>query len=237
MYNNFFSQYGFSLSGKQVNQFKSYFEILVSENQKYNLTAITDEKDVYIKHFLDSILIKSFFDTYAYNYNGISIMDIGTGGGFPAIPIKIIYPEINVSALDALNKRINFLNIVSQQLKLDGIEFFHGRAEDYGQDSKFRETYDIAVSRAVAELRMLLEYVMPFVKINGYFVAYKSLKFDEELHQAQNALRLMKTEYLGSIKVNLPEDYGTRELMIFKKMGKIANKYPRKAGTAKKTPL
>ncbi|MBS7526531.1 16S rRNA (guanine(527)-N(7))-methyltransferase RsmG [Fusibacter paucivorans] len=217
--------------------FDHYYNRLVSENEKYNLTAITDEKDVHIKHFIDSMLIKVFFDTYKIETKQKRLIDIGTGAGFPAIPIKILYPEIEVTGLDSLKKRIAFLEMLKEDLTLKDIQFIHGRAEDYGRDTLYRETYDFAVSRAVAELRMLLEYVMPFVKVGGYFVAYKSLKYAEELENAENALKQMKTRYIETIRIVLPENSGERELMIFQKMENIQKKYPRKAGMPKKNPL
>jgi 16S rRNA (guanine527-N7)-methyltransferase len=237
MHREWFEHVNLSISENQYEMLETYYQRLVSENEKYNLTAITDRKDVYIKHFIDSMLIKHFFDVFKIETTQKQMIDIGTGAGFPAIPIKIFYPEIIVTGLDSLQKRIGFLNIVKDALALDHIDFIHGRAEDFGRDKKHRESYDFAVSRAVAELRMLLEFVMPFVKVGGYFIAYKSLKYEEELDNASNALKQMKTRYIQTIRITLPENYGERELMIFQKMENISSKYPRKAGMPKKSPL
>ncbi len=228
-----FESNGFSLNDLQLEQFDKYFEFMVSENEKYNLTAIIEKNDVYIKHFLDSMLIKnSGIDIFSK-----SIIDIGTGAGFPSIPIKILEPSVKVTGLDSLNKRITFLNQLVALLGLDQCHFIHGRAEDFGQDKKYREFYDIAVSRAVAELRLLLELVMPFVKVNGYFIAYKSIKTKTELDDAQNALKCMKSKLVDTKKILLPDGYGERDLLIIQKTGNIEKKYPRKAGVPKKNPL
>jgi 16S rRNA (guanine527-N7)-methyltransferase len=237
MHSTLFEAANINLSNREKNLFSDYYERLINENEKYNLTAITDEKDVYIKHFIDSMLIKHFFDLYELDTKEKRLIDIGTGAGFPAIPIKIIYPNLDITGLDSLNKRVVFLEMIKKDLAMERISFIHGRAEDYGRDPKYRESYDFAVSRAVAELRMLLEYVMPFVKVGGYFIAYKSLKYAEELDNAGNALKLMKTKYIETIRITLPENYGERELMIFQKMENIQKKYPRKAGMPKKSPL
>jgi len=237
MYKHYFNEFGIELNTRQNEQLRQYYHTLIEENQKYNLTAITEEKDVYIKHFVDSMLIEKFFQKYSFHVTDQKIIDIGTGAGFPAFPIKILYPEMKVTCLDSLNKRIKFLNDTAKILSFTGVETIHGRAEEIGQLPAHREVYDFAVSRAVAELRLLLEFVMPFVKVNGYFVAYKSLKHDEELKDASFALSELKTEYIETIELHLPEDYGKRELMIFKKIGNISKKYPRKPGIPKKSPL
>ena len=237
MYKDYFDQFGIELNKKQASQLEKYYHTLIEENQKYNLTAITEEKDVYIKHFVDSMLIEMFFKKNSIHVTNQKIIDIGTGAGFPAFPIKILYPEVKVTCLDSLNKRIKFLHDTSNMLSFSNVQMVHGRAEDIGQLSEHREKYDFAVSRAVAELRLLLEFVMPFVKVNGYFIAYKSLKYDEELKDASYALSELKTEYIETIELDLPEDYGKRELMIFRKNGNISKKYPRKPGIPKKSPL
>lgn len=229
----YFDEIGFQLTPQMVSQFESFYQLLIEENEKYNLTAITDKKDVYIKHFVDSILINQL----DFDLNDKKIIDIGTGAGFPALPIKITNPSVRVTCLDSLNKRIGFLNMVTDALELKHVEKVHGRAEDFGQNKAYREQYDFAVSRAVAELRLLLEFVMPFVKVGGYFIAYKSLKSDQELKDADNAMKVLKCELVDIIKFDLPEDSGTRDLMIFKKTGQIAKNYPRKAGLPKKNPL
>lgn len=228
-----FEANGFSLNNKQLEQFDKYFEFMVSENEKYNLTAIIEKNDVFVKHFLDSMLIKNS----GIDITNKNIIDIGTGAGFPSIPIKILEPSTKITGLDSLNKRITFLNQLVALLELNQCQFVHGRAEDFGQDKKFREVYDIAVSRAVAELRLLLELVMPFVKVNGFFVAYKSIKTKTELDEAQNALKCMKSKLVDTQKILLPDGYGERDLLIIQKTGNIEKKYPRKAGVPKKNPL
>ncbi|MBM7560997.1 16S rRNA (guanine(527)-N(7))-methyltransferase RsmG [Fusibacter tunisiensis] len=228
-----FKDYNLELSEDQVRQFELFYEHLIRENEKYNLTAITQHEEVIIKHFLDSILCLSL----GYDFKKSKIIDIGTGAGFPAIPLKIMVPDCHVTCLDALNKRVNFLKLSADVLKLSDMTYIHGRAEDFGQNSKYREVYDFAVSRAVAELRLLLEYVMPFVKPGGFFIAYKSLKSDDELNDAQNSIRLMQCELVKNVNIVLPKGYGTRDLLVFRKIGHISNKYPRKPGIPKKAPL
>lgn len=228
-----FAQSGLDITEMQLNKFNKFYELLLSENEKYNLTAITELNEVYVKHFIDSILIQKL----DFDYGHKKMIDIGTGAGFPAIPLKIMNETLQITGLDALNKRIHFIEMAMKALKLSDVELIHGRAEDFGQMPKYRENYDFAVSRAVAELRLLLELVMPFVKVNGYFLAYKSLKTKTELDEAQNALKCMKSTLVDIVEFQLPCDYGVREIMIIKKIGNIEKKYPRKAGTPKRSPL
>ncbi len=217
----------------QLDKFERFYQLLIKENEKYNLTAITERQDVYIKHFIDSILIQKM----SFDFNDKRMIDIGTGAGFPALPLKIMNESLKITGLDALNKRISFIEMVCKDLGLNDVDLIHGRAEDFGQMPKYRESYDFAVSRAVAELRLLLELVMPFVKVGGYFLAYKSLKTKTELDDAQNALKLMKSKLIDIVEFKLPNDYGSRDIMIIQKNGKIDKIYPRKAGTPKKSPL
>lgn len=233
MIENLFESMNIQLSLSQYDKLEKYYSFLVSENEKYNLTAITEHKDVFIKHFMDSMLIKST----GVEITNKSVMDIGIGAGFPSIPMKILEPTIKVTGLDSLNKRITFLNQLVEALELKNCHFVHGRAEDFGQDKRYREVFDIAVSRAVAELRLLLELVMPFVKTSGYFIAYKSIKTKTELDDAQNAFKCMKSKLVDVQKIILPEEYGERDLLIIQKMGNVEKKYPRKAGVPKKNPL
>ena len=221
------------ITDQQLKQFELFYDLLIMENEKYNLTAITEKQDVYVKHFIDSILVNNL----NFDFDKKRIIDIGTGGGFPAIPLKIMHDSLSITGLDALNKRISFIQMVCAKLGLENVDLIHGRAEDYGQMKQYREQYDFAVSRAVAELRLLLEFVMPFVKVNGYFLAYKSLKTKTELEESKNALNLMKSNLVDIVEFKLPYDYGTRDIMIIQKIGKIDKKYPRKAGTPKKSPL
>lgn len=221
------------VSEAQFIKFEQFYDLLISENEKFNLTSITDKQEVYVKHFLDSILI----DRLDFDYESKKMIDIGTGAGFPAIPLKIMHDSIAMTGLDALNKRIGFIQMVCKSLELSEMTLIHGRAEDFGQNPLYRERYDFAVSRAVAELRLLLEYVMPFVKVDGYFLAYKSLKTKTELDDAQNAMKIMKSKLVDIVEFKLPLDFGTRDIMIIQKTGKLDRKYPRKAGTPKKSPL
>ncbi|MBE0451151.1 MAG: 16S rRNA (guanine(527)-N(7))-methyltransferase RsmG [Clostridia bacterium] len=231
--NRYFDAMSIPLTDIQKNKFNRYFDLLISENEKYNLTGIVDYDEVCVKHFLDSVLIEKL----GFDLQDKKVIDIGTGAGFPAIPIKIMNPSVHMTCLDALNKRIGFIQMVNNELAIDHMELVHGRAEDYGQNPFYREKYDFAVSRAVAELRLLLEYVMPFVKVNGYFIAYKSLKSKSELDDAENALKLLNSELIEIKQFQLPERYGERDMLIIRKNGNISKKYPRKAGVPKKSPL
>jgi len=228
-----FTQSGIELSDAQFSKFNEFYDMLITENEKYNLTSIVEPQEVYVKHFIDSILIQKL----SFDFSHMNMIDIGTGAGFPLIPLKIMNESLKITGLDALNKRIHFIEMVQKRLKLSDIELIHGRAEDFGQIVKYRESYDFAVSRAVAELRLLLELVMPFVKVNGFFLAYKSLKTKTELDEAQNAMKLMKSTLVDIVEFDLPCNYGVREIMIIQKNGNIENKYPRKAGTPKRMPL
>lgn len=230
---NWFQSANMDVTEEQLKQFECYYRLLIEENEKYNLTAITERDEVYIKHFLDSILVEKL----PFDLQNKKIIDIGTGAGFPAIPLKIMNPSCQMTALDSLNKRIHFLEMICAELGLNQVELIHGRAEDFGQNTKYREVFDFAVSRAVAELRLLLEYVMPFVKVNGYFLAYKSLKTKSELEDAQNAMAKLKCKLVDIQEFILPNDCGKRDIMIIQKIGTIESKYPRKAGIPKKSPL
>ena len=175
------------LSEKQAEQFKNYYDLLIEWNSKINLTAITDYNEVLVKHFEDSISIMNILDMNSVD----SVIDIGTGAGFPGIPIKIMFPHIKLTLLDSLNKRINFLNLVIEELGLDNVKTIHGRAEDYAKDAEYRENYDLVVSRAVANLSTLSELCLPFVKVGGYFISYKSDKSNEEIENAKHAYDLL----------------------------------------------
>ncbi len=228
-----FREVDLCVNSNQSNQFEQFYRLLIEENEKYNLTAITEMQDVYIKHFLDSSLVfKCDLDL-----SKARVIDIGTGAGFPAIPIKIMEPGIQMTCLDSLNKRIGFIQKVLQELDISNVELIHGRAEDFGQDLKYREQFDIAVSRAVAELRLLLELVMPFVKVGGYFIAYKSLKSEQEVLDSEHALKVLGCKIMEIKTFVLPGDSGTRDIIIVRKVAKTPVKYPRKPGIPKKSPL
>ena len=208
-----------------------------------NLTAITDFDEVFKKHFTDSLsLIKG--ETYISEICGkdlqkdeISILDVGTGAGFPGIPLKIAFPNLKITLLDSLNKRVKFLNEVIEQLGLKNINAIHGRAEDFAKNKEFRDSFDICVSRAVANMSTLSEYCIPFVKVDGLFIPYKSEKITEELANANNALHILGGKVVDQIDYNLPDSDYYRNLVIVKKEKETPKKYPRKAGLPSKEPL
>lgn len=222
---------GVTLTEKQVDQFLKYYEMLVEKNKVMNLTSITEFDEVIEKHFVDSLQIAQYVDLT----QEVSIIDIGTGAGFPGIPLKIAFPEINVTLLDSLNKRINFLNEVIDELGLEKITALHGRAEDYGKNGTYREKFDYCVSRAVANMSSLSEYCLPFVKVGGSFIPYKSGNIDEELEQAKKAVFLLGGKIEKVEKFALSE--AQRSFVFIKKEKNTAKKYPRKAGLPTKEPL
>lgn len=224
---------GIVLSQKQIEQFLQYYEMLVEWNKVMNLTAITEYEDVMKKHFVDSIsLIK------AYDVNkSASVIDVGTGAGFPGLALKIAYPNLRLTLLDSLNKRISFLDAVIENLGLQDITTIHGRAEDYAKQGKLREQFDLCVSRAVANLSTLSEYCIPFVKIGGQFISYKSEKIAEEQTRADKAIQILGGKAVGQIEFTLPDSAIYRNLFIIEKIKSTPNKYPRKAGLPGKEPL
>lgn len=222
------------LSEKQLNQFYQYYELLIKWNEVMNLTAITELEQVVTKHFVDSLSLAKIVDNLE---DKISLIDVGTGAGFPGIPLKIAFPEIKITLLDSLNKRVKFLDEVIGQLGLNEIETVHGRAEDLGRDGKYREKFDLCVSRAVANLSTLSEYCLPFVKKDGCFVSYKSGKVEEELVQAKGALKLLGGKIEDTVSFCLPRDDGERCLVKIRKVENISKKYPRKAGVPGREPL
>lgn len=223
------------LKENQINQFYEYFQLLVEWNKFMNLTAITEMDEVITKHFVDSLsLIKAVDEIGTMNYR---IIDVGTGAGFPGIPLKIAFPDLKITLMDSLNKRINFLNEVIIRLGLEKIEAIHGRAEDLGRDPLHREQYDLCVSRAVANLSTLSEYCMPFVKVGGYFIPYKSGKIEEELGAAKHAIFLLGGGVKEVKTFLLPGTDAERSLVKIAKNNGISKKYPRKAGLPSKEPL
>ncbi len=224
---------GLTLSDKQIEQFLIYEELLVSWNEKMNLTGITESEEIYDKHFADSLTCvlsdKIKEDT--------KIIDVGTGAGFPGVPLKIYEPSIKLTLLDSLNKRINFLREVSLHLELENVEFLHGRAEDYGKDSDHREQYDIVVSRAVADLSILLEYCIPFIKVGGYFVSHKGKKCHEEIENAKSALDILGVSVESIEKIKTSDATQDHYIIVMRKDKVTDNKYPRRAGKPVKKPL
>lgn len=228
-------EFHIELSENQVNQFMTYYELLVEWNSFMNLTAITEFDEVMKKHFLDSVsLINALPDIKEKEY---TLIDVGTGAGFPAIPLKIVFPKLKVVLLDSLNKRVSFLNEVINKLELVEIEAVHGRAEDFAKRKEYRETFDLCVSRAVANLATLSEYCLPFVKLDGKFISYKSEKITEEYENAKEAIRVLGGKYDRQIDFNLPSSDIYRNLFIIQKVKNTPGKFPRKAGLPSKEPI
>lgn len=226
------SEHGIELSETQKEQFQTYYQLLVEWNEKMNLTSITEEHDVYLKHFYDSIT-PSFY----YDFDGeLSICDVGAGAGFPSIPLKIVFPELKVTIVDSLNKRIQFLNHLAAELGLQDVSFVHDRAESYGKGA-YRESYDIVTARAVARLTVLSELCLPLVKKGGQFIALKSSKGEEELQEANFAINILGGNVKETFSFELPEDAGERQMIVIDKRRQTSKKYPRKPGTPKKSPL
>ena len=225
-----------TLSDAQAEQFIQYYEMLIEKNKVMNLTAITDFDEVLMKHFVDSLSLVKAFDLDDAGTE-VSLIDIGTGAGFPGIPIKIAFPRLKVTLMDSLNKRVDFLNEVIGTLKLDGIDAIHGRAEDFAKPEQLREKYDLCVSRAVANLSVLSEYCLPYVKVGGKFISYKSEKVAEELQEAEHAIDILGGKVEDQIAFTLPDSDIYRNLVVIDKISETPLKYPRKAGTASKKPL
>lgn len=221
------------LNEKQLGQFDRYFELLVEWNEKMNLTAITEETEVYLKHFFDSVS-PSFY----YDFNEVeTICDIGAGAGFPSIPLKICYPHLKITIVDSLNKRISFLNELASELQLTDVNFVHSRAEDFGQQKANREAFDVVIARAVARTNVLSEYCLPLCKINGHFIAMKGSLIDDELKEANQAIKILGGKVKEEITFTLPIEKSDRSILIIDKLKKTPKKYPRKAGTPQKSPL
>lgn len=221
------------LTDRQQMQFERYFELLVEWNKKINLTAITEKKEVYLKHFYDSIA--PILQGRIKNQN-IKLLDIGAGAGFPSLPMKILYPALDVTVIDSLNKRILFLNHLADELDLEKVHFYHGRAEDFAQDKDFRAQFDIVTARAVARMQILAELTIPFLKVGGHLLALKATNAPEELTEANNALSLLFSKVKENSSYQLPNG-DPRYITIVDKKKETPNKYPRKAGIPNKRPL
>ena len=230
---NLLAEQNLPLSDHQKKQFERYFELLVEWNEKINLTAITDKEEVYLKHFYDSIapILQGLIPNET-----IKLLDIGAGAGFPSLPMKILYPQLDVTIIDSLNKRINFLQLLAQELDLDGVHFYHGRAEDLAQDKNFRAQYDFVTARAVARMQVLSELTIPYLKVGGKLLALKASNAPEELLEAKNALNLLFSKVEDNLSYDLPNG-DPRYITVVEKKKETPNKYPRKAGIPNKRPL
>lgn len=217
----------------QNKQFNKYYELLIDWNNRINLTAITDKEEVWLKHFNDSVSIDKIIDMNEIN----SVIDVGTGAGFPGIPLKIMYPHIKLTLLDSLDKRIRFLNTVVDELGLSDVTTIHGRAEDIARNVLYREQFDLCVSRAVASLPVLTELCVPFVKVGGCFISYKSEKAKEEIKEADRAITLLGTSLSGVEEFNLSNTDNLRVLIKLDKINSTPDDYPRRAGIPGKKPI
>ncbi|MDO4304699.1 MAG: 16S rRNA (guanine(527)-N(7))-methyltransferase RsmG [Bacillota bacterium] len=229
------SELGICLEKPHICQFLKYYELLIHWNSFMNLTSITEFDEVVIKHFVDSVsIIKAVPDLYTKAY---TVIDVGTGAGFPGIPLKILFPELKITLLDSLNKRVQFLNEVISELELKDIKAIHGRAEDFAKQKVFRESFDICVSRAVANLATLSEYCLPFVRQDGFFISYKSEKIKDEYEKARKAIMILGGRYEKQIEFLLPGSDIYRNLFLIRKEKATPLKYPRKAGLPSKEPI
>lgn len=235
---NICNKINIEISDDQINCFEKYYELLIEKNKVMNLTAITEKEDVIVKHFIDSIALIPYLLDKGININNkLKIIDIGTGAGFPGLPLKIMMPDVKFTLLDSLNKRVSFLNEVIDELKLKDIEALHGRAEDYASDNKYREKYDICVSRAVANLSTLSEYCIPFVKEDGFFISYKAGESEEEINNSKNAIKILGGKINKVEEFVLPGTDVSRVFVFIRKLELTDKKYPRKAGVPAKKPL
>lgn len=228
-----FSDFEIEITEDQIYKFVKYYEFLLEENSKYNLTSIEDEEEYVIKHILDSVLILKYVEIPLNS----SVADIGIGAGFPSIPVKIMRPDIKITGIDSLDKRIGFLCELAEILEFDECIFVHGRSEICGKDEDYRESFDFVLSRAVAELRILNEFCLPFVKKGGKFVALKGKNCEREINDAKNSFDVLKSKIVDSFAYVLPLAYGDRNILLIEKYDDIPAKYPRKAGIPKKRPL
>jgi len=232
-FRNRLEQLDIQLDDAQIRQFMGYYELLIEWNKVMNLTGITDFEEVIVKHFLDSLAVVKVCDMKQVK----RVIDIGTGAGFPGIPLKIAFPHLDIVLLDSLKKRISFLDAVVGELHLDYVTVIHGRAEDYANQKEYRECFDLSVSRAVANLSSLSEYCLPFVSLQGKFISYKSGKIEEELKASQKAIGILGGKVSSSIKFQLLDTDMERSFVVVEKVRLTPKKYPRKAGLPTKEPI
>lgn len=232
-FKNGLQQLHIALSEKQMEQFLQYYKLLVEKNKVMNLTAITEFDEVVEKHFLDSVSLTQQLDLH----QPLKVLDLGTGAGFPGIPLKIVFPELEITLMDSLNKRVLFLQDVISSLQLENIEAVHGRAEEAARNKKYRESFDLCVSRAVANISTLSEYCLPFVKIGGSFISYKSSTIEDELEDGKKGIAILGGKVKDVYKFTLPDSELQRSFVIIEKEKKTPKAYPRKAGTPSKEPL
>lgn len=229
------ANYGFKLSSKQKEQFATYYNKLIEFNKKVNLTRITDKNEVYLKHFFDSITpLLEFSDLFKGEK---SLCDVGAGAGFPSLPIKILCPDLSITIVDSLGKRLKFLDELVSDLSLDKVTLVHSRAEDAGQNKNLREKFDLVTGRAVARMSVLSEYCLPLAKVDGYLVALKGPKAQDELSEAKNAIEVLGGSVKEVKELTLPDTDDERTLIVVKKVKATPKKYPRQAGTPNRKPL
>lgn len=219
------------IDNKKEEQFYNYMKLLLEWNEKINLTAITEQNDIILKHFIDSITINKYIE------QSNSIIDIGTGAGFPGIPLKIMNQNKKITLVDSLNKRINFLNEVCKEISLENIQCIHARAEELARDLEYRENYETVVSRAVARLNVLIEYMLPFVKKGGLCICMKGPNIDGELEEAKNAIKVLGGKFKSVESFFLPDSDIERNVIIIEKVAETPKRYPRKAGLPSKQPI
>ncbi len=228
------SDKGITLSDQQIRQFELYFETLVEWNEKMNLTAITEKSEVYLKHFYDSITAGFYYEGF---HEAVHLCDVGAGAGFPSIPLKIIFPDLKVTIVDSLKKRIHFLEHLASLLELKEVNFIHDRAETFGQNKEYRESFDIVTARAVARLSVLSELCLPLVKVGGTFVAMKAASAKEEIEAGKKAVGLLGGKVQATHSFLLPIEESERNIIIIAKEKPTPKKYPRKPGTPNKEPI
>ena len=219
------------LSEDKIEKFYKYMNLLIEWNEKINLTAIVEPNEIIVKHFVDSLTIEKYLQ------KGQSVIDVGTGAGFPGIPVSIVRDDCNVTLMDSLNKRINFLKEIEKECNISNVECIHSRAEELSQNKQFREKYDIVTSRAVASLNVLLEYLLPFVKVGGYAICMKGSNIEDEVSKSSKALEVLGGEIVEINTFNLADTDNGRNIIVVKKIKNTPAKYPRKAGTPAKEPI